>query len=152
MPQTWCGGVITPICYKSGGRSDPANYRGICVSSQPSCWGKLFSSIFLNILHKSQISFLSNNRTADHVFTLRTLIDKYVHNHNEKIYACFVHFKKAFDSVWPGSWIGVGGSLYNIIKRLGHNPSCSIELPKNKRDHSIMREMCGNDVSQVHCF
>ena len=26
MPQTWCGGLITPI-YKSRGRSDPANYR-----------------------------------------------------------------------------------------------------------------------------
>jgi len=23
-----------------------------------------------------------------------------VHHHNEKIYACFVDFKKAFDSVW----------------------------------------------------
>ena len=32
MLQTWCGGLITPI-YKSGGGSDPANYRGICVSS-----------------------------------------------------------------------------------------------------------------------
>ena len=32
MPQTWCGGLISPI-YKSGGRGDPANYRGICVSS-----------------------------------------------------------------------------------------------------------------------
>ena len=72
MPQTWCGGLITPI-YKSGGRSDPANYRGICVSS---CLGKLFCSILnqrlleyivsLNILHKSQIGFLPNNRTADH--------------------------------------------------------------------------------------
>ncbi|KAL9983510.1 hypothetical protein ACROYT_G005694 [Oculina patagonica] len=33
MPQTWCGGLITPIYDKSGGRSDPSNYRGICVSS-----------------------------------------------------------------------------------------------------------------------
>ena len=67
MPQTWCGGLITPI-YKSRGRSDPANYRGICVSS---CLGKLFCSILnqrlleyivsLNILHKSQIGFLPNN-------------------------------------------------------------------------------------------
>ena len=40
-PRTWCGGLITPI-YKAGGRSDPANYRGICVSS---CLGKLFCSI-----------------------------------------------------------------------------------------------------------
>ena len=59
MPQTWCGALTTPI-YKSGGRSDPANYRGICVSS---CLGKLFCSILnqrlleyivsVNILHKS---------------------------------------------------------------------------------------------------
>ena len=40
-PRTWCGGLITPI-YKASGRSDPANYRGICVSS---CLGKLFCSI-----------------------------------------------------------------------------------------------------------
>ncbi|CAH3152664.1 unnamed protein product [Porites lobata] len=30
MPQTWCGGVIIPI-YKSGGRSDQANYLGIYI-------------------------------------------------------------------------------------------------------------------------
>ena len=41
MPQTWCVSLITPIC-KSGGRSDPSNYRRICVSS---CLGKLFCSI-----------------------------------------------------------------------------------------------------------
>ena len=29
MPR---GGLITSV-YKSGGRSDPANYRGICVSN-----------------------------------------------------------------------------------------------------------------------
>ena len=63
MPLTWCGGLTyyTPA-YKAGGRSDPANYRGICVSS---CLGKLFCSILnqrlvdyvgsLNVFHKSQI-------------------------------------------------------------------------------------------------
>ena len=30
MPETWCRGLITPI-YKSGDRSDPSNYRGICL-------------------------------------------------------------------------------------------------------------------------
>ena len=53
----------------------------------------------LNILHNSQIGFLPNNRTADHVLTLHTLIDKYVHCHQEKVYACFVDLRKAFDSV-----------------------------------------------------
>ena len=140
MPQTWCGGLITPI-YKSGGRSDPANYRGICVSS---CLGKLFCSILNqrllehvnshNILHNSQIGFLPKNRTADHVLTLRTLVDKYVHYHNEKIYACFVDFKKAFDSVWHDGLlfkllqINVGGCFYNLIKSLYSNSSCSIKI------------------------
>ena len=88
LPQTWCNCIITPI-FKSGAESDPSNYCGICISS---CLGKLFCSILnqrfldhviksLDILHKSrsQIGFLANNRTADHVLTLRNLIDKYVH-------------------------------------------------------------------------
>ena len=85
-------GLITPI-FKNGTNSDPSNYRGICVSS---CLGKLFCSILnqrllehvqsLEILHKSQIGFLTNNQTADHVFTLRTLIDKYVDCHQTKVY------------------------------------------------------------------
>ena len=103
---------------------NPNPKTAFCGSS---CLGKLFCSILnqrlfeyilsLNILHKSQIGFLPNNRTADHVFTLRTLIDKYVHNHNEKIYACFVDFKKAFDSLWHDRLlnellqIDVGGSF-----------------------------------------
>ena len=80
MPQTWCGGLITPI-FKSGTKNDPSNYRGICSSS---CLGKLFCSILnqrllehvqsLDILHNSQIGFLAKNRTADNVLTLRTLI------------------------------------------------------------------------------
>ena len=32
MPDVWCQGLITPI-YKSGDKSDPTNYKGICVSS-----------------------------------------------------------------------------------------------------------------------
>ena len=140
MPQTWCGGLITPI-YKSGGRSDPANYRGICVLS---CLGKLFCSILNqrllehvnshNILHNSQIRFLPKNRTADHVLVLRTLVDKYVHYYNEKIYACFVDFKKAFDSVWHDGLlfkllqINVEGCFYNLVKSLYSNSSCSIKI------------------------
>ena len=139
MPQTWCGGLITPI-YKSGGRSDPET-TGVSVS--PAAWENCFVRLLeyivvLNILHKSQIGFLPNNRTADHVFTLRTLIDKYVHNHNEKIYACFVDFKKAFESVWHDGLlnkllqIDVGGSFYNLIKSLYHNSSCSIKIAQTQ--------------------
>ena len=86
MPQTWCGGLITPI-YKSGGRSDRQKIPVYLCLQLP---GKtiLFylkpttSRIyrFFEYTPQSQIGFIPNNRTADHVFTLRTLIDKYVHN------------------------------------------------------------------------
>ena len=51
-------------------------------------------------IQTTQIGFFPKNRTADHALTLKTLHDKYVkHSKNGKIYACFVDFKKAFDSV-----------------------------------------------------
>jgi hypothetical protein len=72
--------------------------------------GKLFGSIMNNrllnfankqkLIHPTQIGFMPGNRTADHILTLKTLHDKYVKHENEKIYACFVDFRKAFDSVW----------------------------------------------------
>ena len=107
FPDGWCVGLLTPI-FKSGDKQDPNNYRGICITS---CLGKLFCLILNkgltsftqenDLIHPSQIGFQSGNRTADHVFTLKTLIDKHtVQNKNNKIYACFVDFKKAFESVW----------------------------------------------------
>ena len=104
FPSSWCEGIITPI-YKSGNKLGPANYRGICINS---CFGKLFTSVLNtrlknhvldhDILHQAQIGFSPNHRTSDHIFTLRTLIDKYVnHVAKGKLYTCFIDFKKAFD-------------------------------------------------------
>ena len=129
----------------------------VCISS---CIGKLFCSILSqrllkhvdlnNILHKSQIGFLANNRTADHVLTLRTLIDKYVHCHKEKIYACFVDFRKAFDSVWHDgllyklSKINVQGKFYSLIKSLSARSLPALSgLEITKRDLFNTQEECG---------
>ncbi len=83
-PDLWSQGLVTPI-HKSGDKLDPNNFRGICVSSN---LGKLFSGIlnnrivnFLNehnVLSPSQIGFLPNYRTTDHIYTLHTLINKHV--------------------------------------------------------------------------
>ena len=71
-PKTWCKGTITPIFKSGADHGDPSNYHEICISS---CLGKLFFSILnqrfldhviksLDILHKSQICLLANNRIA----------------------------------------------------------------------------------------
>ena len=97
FPTSWCEGLITPI-YKTGNRSDPNNYRGICVSSS---LGKFFCSILnerlinytkeKDLIHPCQIGFMRGNRSADHILTLKTLHEKYVQQqNNSKIYACFV--------------------------------------------------------------
>ena len=86
----------------------------------------------------AQIGFPANNRTADHVLTLRTLIDKYVHSHQTKVYACFVDFRKAFDSVWHDGLLykllqySIGGKFFSLIKSLYANSTCSVRLGSKK--------------------
>ena len=144
FPRSWCKGLISPI-FKSGNTSDPANYRGICVSS---CLGKFFCLILnqrltnfvieKKILHPSQIGFLRENRTSDHIFTLRTLIDKFVHRHNTKLYACFVDFRKAFDSIWHEGLFyrllsyGISGKMFRIIKNLYSKSTCAIKIDNHR--------------------
>ena len=144
FPIDWCEGLITPI-FKSGDKKDANNYRGICVSS---CLGKLLCSILnrrlqafvktKKLLHPSQIGFLPGHRTADHVLTLRTLIDKHVNHRKEPIYACFVDFKKAFDSVWHRGLFyklisyNINDNIYKLIKDLYSKSNCAIKLGQNK--------------------
>ena len=128
FPDCWSMGLITPI-FKSGEKSNPTNYRGICVTS---CLGKLFTALLnnrlqnltknKNLLHPSQIGFIEGFRTSDHIFSLRTLIDKYVTNANKgKLFCCFVDFQKAFDSIWHDGFFSklitykLGGHFYQLI-------------------------------------
>ncbi len=150
FPDIWSQGLITPI-HKSGDKSDPNNYRGICVSSN---LGKLFCSIintrlvhFLtehDVLSKSQIGFLPNYRT-DHIFTLHTLIDKYINQNKTKIFACFVDFQKAFDSIWHEGLLskliesGIGGKTYNIIKTMYSNNQCAIKIGNKQKENSSLK-------------
>ena len=76
-------GLIFPI-YKTGDLLNPSNYRGIAITS---CLSKVFNSI-LNarlekyilkneIIRNEQIGFKAGCRTSDHIFKLKTIIDKY---------------------------------------------------------------------------
>ena len=148
FPNVWKQGLLTPL-HKSGDKSDPNNYRGICVNSNV---GKLLCMIinqrmlhFLterNVLSKSQIGFLPNYRTTDHIFTLNTLIDNQINKNKSKIFSCFVDFKKAFDSIWHEGLLykllesGIGGKTYDIIKSMYTNTKCAVRIGKKSKQRS----------------
>ena len=140
FPDCWSMGLITPI-FKLGEKSNPSNYRGICVTS---CLGKLFTALLnnrlqnltknKNLLHPSQIGFIEGFRTSDHIFSLRTLIDKYVTNANKgKLFCCFVDFQKAFDSIWHDGLLSklitykLGGHFYQLISDMYSRSKCAIK-------------------------
>ena len=53
-----------------------------------------------NLINKNQTGFKEKHRTADNLLTLKNVVKKYVTIGKGKIYACFIDFKKAYDSVW----------------------------------------------------
>ena len=145
FPEIWCEGLITPI-FKSGDKSDTNNYRGICVTS---CLNKFFCTILNerlkhyvkenDLIHQSQIGFQSGHRTADHILTIKTLLDKKMNtNRNDKVYACFIDFKKAFDSVWHQGLLfkllknKIDGKLYSLIKSLYSNSKCAVKMSNTR--------------------
>jgi hypothetical protein len=84
FPKQWNISHISSI-FKSGDPNDCNNYRGICVSS---CLGKVFTSLLQNrltlfleehdLLSPNQGGFRAGYRTSDHIFILKTLINKYI--------------------------------------------------------------------------
>ena len=129
-PKKWGEGVITAI-YKAGKMSLPENYRGITICSN---LAKVYSSVLNSrlvkfiedrkIRAKEQIGFIKKARTADHMFVLKSLIDKYTKPKAGKLFACFVDFSKAFDTVWwQGLYfkllkLGIAGNFFKTIKNM----------------------------------
>ena len=80
-------------------------------------------------------------RTADHVFILKTLIDKYCQSKNGRLYACFVDVHKVFDTsvIHVGLKLkllkmNVGTMFYRIIANMyEHSRTCvrSVDLSLN---------------------
>ena len=133
IPEDWNLVQISSI-YKSGDPCNPSNYRGLSVTS---CMGKLFNGLLQyrlnsyletnNLLSNYQFGFRKNHRTTDNIFILKTLINKYLKHKKQNIYACFVDFTKAFDTIDRNSLLyklyqkGIGGKFYNLIKYMYSN-------------------------------
>ena len=139
-PQIWNKGYISTI-YKSKSIQDPNNYRCLTINSS---FGKLFNRILNerltsylikhNIISPSQIGFQANKRTSDHIYTLQTVIRKYNKIYKKKIFACFIDFKKAFDTIWHSGllyklkMINIGNNFYNVIKCMYTNNEVCMKM------------------------
>ena len=144
-------GSITSLLHKKGDRSNPDNYRAITIGS---CLGKLFSSLLLQRLLKFresacpdlpyQLGFRSGAQCNDHILTLSTIIEKYVGRQKTRVFACFVDYRKAFDSVcreallFKLSQMGIEGNFFRCIKYMYQNSSTRIKLIQKSRQPSML--------------
>ena len=143
----WNTALITPL-HKKGNKDDPNNYRAIAVGSN---LGKLFSSILLERLINfrsihcpdttNQLGFVKEAQTSDHIFTLRTCIEKYT-KQKKRLYSCFVDYRKAFDTVCRDALLyklcnlGIKGNFFNCVKHMYQNSSAKLKL-LNKLSEAI---------------
>lgn len=141
FPASWRYNTLTPL-HKKGDPHIPANYRGIALCSNL-C--KLFCSVMHNrltqfvdqnqLIPPNQIGYKKGARTADHVLTLKTIIDKTFNKLGKaRLFACFVDFKAAFDTVSRNALLfkllkaGIGGNFLKILRSMYENVFFHVKL------------------------
>lgn len=130
VPKDWCE-VVLVMLHKKGPINNPLNYRGIALFS---CLAKVFSQVFLsrlsswaeanNIIPECQNGFRQGRGCRDGVFVLSSVIQLHLRLKNRKVFAAFVDFRRAFDSVDHGLlWrklysVGVSVRIINLFRNL----------------------------------
>jgi hypothetical protein len=102
-PKSWKEATLTYIYKGKGARLLPDNYRGISLLS---VCGKVYTNILIArikpiiepTLHEAQCGFRASRSCADQLFSLRRLCELSRAAH-KPLYAAFVDYRKAFDSV-----------------------------------------------------
>jgi Reverse transcriptase (RNA-dependent DNA polymerase) len=142
VPADW-GSALLTLVYKSGERTDWGNYRPIAVMKAVS---KVFASVLnirlmgwaesSGIRAASQAGFRPKYSTSMQAFVLNHLIEqRRQQGHEESLYACFVDFRKAYDSVprdklWKRLYDkGIRGRMLFTLQALYSNVSFSIKFP-----------------------
>ncbi|KAL9983368.1 hypothetical protein ACROYT_G005527 [Oculina patagonica] len=127
MPEDWKTGLIVRLA-KKGDLSDCNNWRGVTLTS------KVFSKIILRRMtaalekdiRKEQAGFRKGRSYSDHIFTLRQIFEQ-AKEWNSTVYANFIDFEKAFDSIHRETlWCilrhyGIPSTVVNIIRMLYHD-------------------------------
>ena len=133
VPDIWLLGNIKPIYKNKGDPLNPKYVRSITILS---CFGKLFTSILLkrlnhyseqfSVLNESQCGFRKGYSTVDNIFVLHSFFEL-IKLKKKKLFATFVDFEKAFDTVWRDAlWSkllinNINGKMYNVIYNMYQN-------------------------------
>ena len=161
FPIQWGLATIIPI-YKKGDKELCENYRGISLLSVTS---KIFSSIINtrlynwaetnNKINEEQAGFRKNYSTIDHIYTLHCMASNCLYGKKRsKLYAAFIDFQKAFDTVHREKlWevlikIGVSTKMIRTLKamysatkaliRQGYEKSPEINCSKGVRQGCLL--------------
>ena len=150
FPENWRESILLPI-HKKGDPQNPDNYRGISLTSILS---KVFTSILTHrlqnwaeindIIVEEQAGFRRGYSTTDNIFVLQSLIHRNL-SRKRKLYAAFVDFKKAFDTVnravlWDIlSSYGINGRMLGMLQAIYSGVLCRVR--------------CGGHYSEpIECF
>ena len=132
VPEDWKSQLLIPL-HKKGSRTICDNYRGIALLSTPS---KVFTKAILNrvkprtelLLRESQCGFRSGRGCADHLFSVRTLMEK-AREFHRPLYICFIDLRKAYDSINREA-------LWSILQSSYHLPAKLISIIRAVHDGS----------------
>ena len=98
VPEDWTLAVIVPLYKGKGCRDVCASYRGISLLSIP---GKVYGRIIIervkertrNLVGEEQGGFLEGRGCVDQIYTVKTLVEKYI-GKRRKLYAAFMDLQK----------------------------------------------------------
>lgn len=140
VPDAWPKAALTML-YKKGQKEDPANYRGIALTNNIL---KIFTKIIAKRLQswneacktlpESQAGFRQNRGCEDQSFSLITAVQAQLRIPDNSVYAIFVDFRRAFDSVphnllWSKLFkIGVSGKIIRCLINLYDKAAAQVKL------------------------
>ena len=136
-PENWTKSLVITLP-KKGDLKLCNNYRTLSLISHPS---KILLRVILNrlkqqanaIISEEQAGFMSGRSTAEQIFNLRSIIEKY-QDHQQELYHVFIDFKKAFDRVWHQAlWAtmhkyNIDQNLIALIQELYNQATSSVYL------------------------
>ncbi len=141
------------------------NYRVITISS---CIRKVFSTVLYRLitylddnrkLSDNQAAYRKSCSTIDHLYILKSIINKYVIHNKAKLYCCFVDFNKAFDSI-PREYLflkllclGIGRKLYTLIRHTYSNTQSCLKLREGLTPFSVVQTSESNKETHLaRCY